>query len=236
MNSDGLPDIVVASHGISNATLSFLFQEPDGALGAENVYSTVPIEWDSEVHVADMNSDGRNDIVVQSGPKQLAVIKQTAPGIYSATPDYYMVQTSYWPNFCSFALGDLTGDGRTDIAVADPGNGGYLNLFLQNSAGSLIGPKLINFTDNTQDEIKIADINGDGWNDILFLSGGDRVMVLMQSTVHIFKTYHEYFLPTESFGGTSVHRAMSIGDVTGDGLTDVIASWSDEGIFVLPRR
>lgn len=237
LNSDGLPDIVVSSAGSSgNGLISFLFQGTGGSLGTEYVYTAVPIVAGGEIHVADMNSDGRNDIVVQSGYKQLAVIKQLSPGIFSTTPDFYTVTTSYWPYFSSFALGDLNGDGRVDIAVADPGNSGNVNMFLQNSTGTLSGPSLLQFSFNVQDEVKIADMDGDGLNDIIILSYGNVVQILLQPSTHIFKNVQTFSLPTLSEGGTVVHQAMSIGDVTGDGLPDVVASWSNEGVFVLPRR
>jgi hypothetical protein len=235
LNSDGLPDIVVASPGSSgNGLISFLFQGAGGTLGTEYAYTSVPVA--GEIHVADMNSDGRNDIVVQSGLKQLAVIKQLSSGVFSTSPDFYTVQTSYWPYFSSFALGDLNGDGRTDIVVADPGNDGYLNFFLQNASGGMDGPTLLNFTGSTQDEVEIADIDGDGLNDILILSCGYQVMVLRQSATHSFQNLQTYYFPTLSEGGTVIHQAMSVGDVTGDGLPDIVASWSNEGIYVLPRR
>ncbi|MCM0082567.1 VCBS repeat-containing protein [Geomonas sp. Red32] len=235
LNSDGLPDIVVASPRSSgNGVLSFFFQGAGGTLGTEHAYTSVPVV--GEIHVADMNSDGRNDVVVQSDAKQLAVIKQTSPGVFSTSPDFYTVQTSYWMSFESFALGDLNGDGRPDIAVADPGNSGYLNIFLQNSTGTLTGPTTINFTTSVQDEVKIADMDGDGLNDILILSYGHEVMLLRQYPDHTFKYEKSYYLPNQTWGGTVVHQAMAIGDVTGDGLPDVVASWSTEGLFVLPRR
>jgi hypothetical protein len=229
-----LLDIIVASVSGSNGLLSFFFQGANGTLSSEFVYTAVPVASGGEIHVADMNSDGRNDVVVQSDLKQLAIIKQMSTGTYSTSPDYYAMQTSYWPFFKSFALGDLNGDGRTDIAVADPGNGGYLNIFQQNASGGLTGPNLLNFTGSTQDELKIADVDGDGLNDIIVLSTGYLVMLLRQSTSHTLQDYQTFYLPTQSSGGTFIHQAMSTGDITGDGLTDVIASWSNEGLFVLP--
>lgn len=236
LNSDGLPDIIVASAGSANGLLSFFFQGAAGTLGSENILTSVPVYSGGEVHIADMNSDGRNDIVVQSDAKQLAVIRQTAAGVYSTAPDFYIVQTSYWPFFKSFALGELNGDGRTDIAIADPGNYGYLNIFLQTAGGALENPLILNFGNETQDEIKIFDMNGDGLNDIIVLSSGNTVLVSLQPPTHIFTFPQSFYLPTQSYGGTSIHQAMSIGDVTGDGRPDVAASWFNEGIYVLPIR
>jgi hypothetical protein len=236
LNSDGLPDIVVASAGSSsNGLLSFFFQGAGGTLGTEYVYTAVPVVSGGEIHVADMNSDGYNDIVVQSGNNQLGIVKQLSPGVYSTSPDIYTVQIT-GPFFRSFALGDLNGDGRADIVVADQANSGFLNIFLQNATGTLTGPTLLNFSFNVQDEVKIADIDGDGLNDIIVLSYGYTVQVFRQPADHTFMAFQTFHLPTLTEGGTVVHQAMSIGDVTGDGLPDIVASWDREGLFVLPRK
>jgi len=236
LNGDSLPDVVSAGTGSgSNGVISLLFQGGGGVLGPEATYTSVPFLVDGELHVADMNHDGSNDIVLQSGVLQLAVIKQVSPGTFSSTPDFYTVQTSYWPWFRSFALADLNGDGWVDVAVADPGNSGYLNIFIQNANGMLTGPTLMTISFNTQDEVHVADLDGDGLNDLILLSSGNAVQILYQSADHSFQGTLNYGLPTQSSGGTFVHQALSVGDVTGDGLPDIVSSWSNEGIFVLPR-
>jgi len=121
------------------------------------------------------------------------------------------------------------------VAVADPGNSGYLNIFIQNANGMLTGPTLMTISFNTQDEVHVADLDGDGLNDLILLSSGNAVQILYQSADHSFQGTLNYGLPTQSSGGTFVHQALSVGDVTGDGLPDIVSSWSNEGIFVLPR-
>lgn len=223
LNGDGRNDIVV-----STGNLSIFFQNSAGTLNPEVVYDNV---YGGEVHVADMDNDGRNDIVVHCGPKEFAVIRQTAPGVFSSTPDLYTVQTSYWPAFGPFALGDVNGDGRIDVVTLDPGNSGYLNIFLQNSQGKLDPPTLVQ-TD-VPFGVKIADITGDGLNDIIYdMSGG--VMVLPQQTDHTFGPRHFYSYRSLTFGGSMVSQALSIGDVTGDGQLDLVLTWSDEGLYVFP--
>jgi len=232
LNGDSLPDVVSAGTGSgSNGVISLLFQGGGGVLGPEVTYTSLPIDPDGELHVADMNHDGFNDIVLQSGPKQLAVIKQVSPGTFSSAPDFYTVQTSYWPYFRSFALADLNGDGWVDVAVADLT--GNLNLFYQNANGILTGQVVLN--NYPASELKVADLNGDGLNDIVLLNYGNTVRILYQSTNHSFPNDLTYVVPTQSTGGTLVHQALSVGDVTSDGLPDIVFSWSNEGIFVLPR-
>lgn len=235
LNYDGLPDIVVSGGGSAGtAVVSLLFQGPTGTLASEATYTGVSVYNGGELHVADMNYDGLNDIVLQSDAKQLAVIKQVSPGQFSTSPDYYMVQTSYWSEFYSFALGDLNGDGRTDVAVADPGNDSDLNIFLQDNSGHLTGPTVQTVSYAGQDEIHIADVNGDGRSDIIMITGGSYVEIMHQTADHAFPDIIGYGLPTDSTGGTPIHQAISIGDVTGDGLPDIVTTWFD-AVYVLPH-
>jgi hypothetical protein len=235
LNGDSLPDIVSAGKGSGGSgVVSLFFQTVLGTFGAETPYTSVSVENAAdhgELHVADMNGDGLNDIVLQSGPLQLAVIKQVSAGTFSTIPDVYTIQTSFASNFMSFALGDLNGDGRTDVAVVE--QSGNLNIFYQDSNGVLAGPIVSNPVSGT--EVHIADLDGDGLNDLVLLNFGNNIRILYQAADHSFRNPVFYDLPTGSSGGTITHQAMSIGDVTGDGLADIVASWSTEGIFVAQR-
>lgn len=232
LNADGGNDIVVMAGQVGTpGGLSIFFQNSDGTLGPEVIYNSVSIMFEGQIHVADMNNDGLNDIVVQSGQKELAVIKQISPGVFSTTPDLYTVQTSYWPNFSAFALGDLNGDGRTDMVAIDPGNNGYINFFLQNSQGKLESPMLVQISD-VPFGVKIADITGDGLNDLLMdVSGG--IVVFPQQPDHTFGSERFYSYQSMTYGGSVVHQALSIGDVTGDGRLNAVVTWYD-GLYVFP--
>jgi hypothetical protein len=232
LNGDGRNDVVVMAPDVGVfGSLSIFFQNSAGTFDPEVKYDMVHVMFEGQIHVADMDNDGRNDIVVQSGLNEFAVIRQTAPGVFSATPDLYTVQTSYWSSFNAFALGDVNGDGRIDVVTVDPGNNGYLNIFLQNSQGKLDPPTFV-MTD-VPFGVQIADITGDGLNDIIYdISGG--IKVLPQQSNHTFGPSLYFSYPAQSFGGSLVHQALSIGDVTGDGKLEAVLTWSDEGLFVLP--
>jgi hypothetical protein len=242
LNADGRNDLVVAAEWTvqpGQGRLSIRYQRQDGTLGAESVYDNVGvIPW--EIRVADVTGDGRNDIIVQNGLLTFAVIKQNTDGTMNASPETYTVKTSYWPTFYSFAVGDVNADGRNDVVVLDPGNNGYLNVFLQDAQGTLVRTLPDTLAD-TPYGIQIADINGDGLNDLLAdetIPGSPtafgEVLVFYQRTDHTFSAPTRYTFPTMSGGGSSVHQALSIGDVTGDGWPDAVMTWANEGLWVLP--
>ncbi len=238
INSDGLNDVVVLADWLTNperGTVSIWYQNRDGSLMPEYIYDEVPVRFMGEVHVADMDGDGDNDLVVQTGNLTFAVIRQdtsTVPGTLSRTPDLYTVTTTYWGNFEAFAIGDVNGDGRNDVVVLDPGNSGYLNVFLQGNAGALNPPVLSVPWGAALFGIEIADVDGDGLQDILGETSG-TVHVLFQNPDHTFQPSVSYPFPTISFGGSLEHQALSVGDVTGDGRPDAVVSWSNEGVFIL---
>jgi len=226
LNSDGRNDLV-----FSGSPMRVMLQAPDGTLGTifdVNAFTT----FLGEVHIADMDADGRNDIVFQAGAKSIGILRQVAPGVFSDPPEIYPVVTSYWPSFNTFAVGDVNGDGKNDVVVVDPGNSGFLNIFLQNGSGTLDPPQLVTVMDNPLFGIEIADMDKDGLNDIICDADG-QVHVLYQQPNHTFQSSIAYPYPTTAIGGSLSFQALSVGDVTGDGWPDAVLSWIDEGFFVL---
>ena len=238
LNGDGRNDIVVSGN-----PMTVLLQGADGNVGT-GLGSTFRVNGYAsmlgEVHIADMNSDGRNDIVFQAlQDRTIGVLRQTAPGVFANAADLYPVTLGYFTTFNTFAVGDLNGDGKNDIAVPDPGNNGFINIFLQNSAGTLDPPHLVPMIAPYYG-ITIADIDKDGLNDIL----GDIVVVdlptsigevhvLRQNSDHSFQSPMIYTFQTAGGGGSPFCQAMSVGDINNDGWPDAVVAWMDEGIFAM---
>jgi hypothetical protein len=125
VNGDGLPDLIVAnrgpgSDGTGTPGVSVLLQDAThlGSFLAPITYAT---PWGAiDVAVADLNGDGKPDLVVASlGPAPtgaVSVLLQNA-----ATPGTFGTANSYggFGEPLSVAIADLNGDGHPDIAVAD---------------------------------------------------------------------------------------------------------------------
>lgn len=235
LNGDGKLDLVVSGSG-TNGVLSFLFQQSDGTLGSEVTNTSFPVNNSiSDMHVADMDNNGLNDIVLQTDQQPFAVIKQTSQGVFNTSPEYYIPQSNgnYWHS--PFALGDVNGDGLTDLIIANDFDR-FLSIFLQNSDGKLSGPTLITTPYIEPNEVHIADLDGDGLNDIVIFTAGHRVSILYQYPDHSFSDIFGYYLPVTITGGTTLFQMLSVGDVTGDGPLDIVSAWTIDGLYVLRQR
>lgn len=250
LNSDGLTDIAVLGSwelitGMGNIAL--FYQNSLGGMQTELLYDQTPVDYTSELLAADMDNDGDTDLILKSAPLEIAVVHldttQTPP-VLSMSPDFYTVQTSYWGSFDAFTVADLNGDGRVDLAVLDPGNNGLLNLFYQNLAGTLEAAVLTPQPFTPPYGIEAADIDRDGRNELLGdrvspsldPNSGGEVYVFEAEAAPPFSSYLTYPFGTLSGGGSAIHDALSVGDITGDGELDVVLSWADEGLYVLPSQ
>ena len=244
LNADGRKDIAVLGSPASAAkgNISLFYQKNDGALDQEFIYKEAFVRVSGEIKVADMNNDGRNDMVFQSGDGEFAVVLQLGNGTLSALPDLYTVNAGIQGFMSTFTVGDANGDGKSDVVVASTGVTGFFHLFLQNGAGKLDPPVQINLQQNPPEAIELADISGDGLNDIVAAfvnadaSSGSNIRVYYQGADHSFSAsgFNSFVVRASSAAEAASQLSLAVGDVTGNGLLDVVVTGRDEGLSVLP--
>jgi len=132
------------------------------------------------------------------------------------------------------AVGDLNGDGTTDVALTD-NVGVKILTHLGDAASTTYSAAVAVYTDYGppgswgNNLIAVADVNGDGLNDLvitdLYPYGGSSpaVAILLQNA-----SSRGTFLPPVSYpiAGESVPQSIAVADVNGDGLLDVIVGGS----------
>jgi hypothetical protein len=107
LNGDGKPDVVV-SRGEAGPFVSVLLNRGDGTFGAKQDYRGARRFADA-VAVADVDDDGRPDLVVANG-HGISVLLNRGQGPFA--PRVVIVPRE---RVISIAAGDLNGDGRDDM-------------------------------------------------------------------------------------------------------------------------
>jgi len=123
LTDDALSDIV-ASYGGNRPSsgLALFSQQPDGSLAV--LPSTVPsYDIPEPVEVADVDGDGRADVIVAHGGwNALGVYRQGPTGGLGAEALEPIPYASHY-NPHGLAVGDINGDGTRDVVIADYNNG-----------------------------------------------------------------------------------------------------------------
>lgn len=181
------------------------------------IYSTG--SWPEVVAIADFNSDGRNDVVLNtstySDPQndfKLKVFLQDEYGQLQA-PVSYALSGEYTKRPQSIAVGDLNGDGMQDVAVGYDRS--HIEIFLQYTDGTLFSADVIDTPLSTR--VAVADLNGDGLDDIAGIAwGGNDVGIFYQEGQGIS---HQPEIRYAPHGG---YDDMVLGDINGDGANDIV--------------
>jgi hypothetical protein len=219
VNADGRPDLITADY-LSNTVSVLLHQATNSA-----TFSATPTAYSSggnrpvDVATGDVNGDGRLDIVLSNTATNTVGVllnSPTSPGTFLPAVTY--ASGDYEPR--GLALGDVNGDGRLDIAVANQsGNSVCVLLNSATTPGSFSAPTRY-ITGTLSIDLVLRDVNGDGLLDMGVLTNGAIVVLLNSAAAP------GTFLPAVSYPSTSAsggnYYSLAMGDVNGDGRPDLI--------------
>lgn len=230
LNNDGLTDLAV-SHW-NNTALGVFFQQADGTMGTMTWYPSQQSGYD-DIDTGDFNNDGLTDIVKMNGQGYANanfMVYLQIPGGFADPVNYDLTGSI---NSSGIAAGDLTGDGRDDIALAYGGNDAYITIFAQTEDGALEQQTTYPAYD-IPESMEIADVNLDGHLDLLAVHGGwEALTVYFQRQDGSLANYQRYTLPYASHYSP---QGFDIGDINGDGLLDAVIADYNYGLVVLTNR
>jgi trimeric autotransporter adhesin len=224
LDGDGLPDVVSASY--ADGALE-VFLNSIGSPGSFKVPVMLTSPGASQLAIGDMNNDGLPDLV--SADFNVSLFVQTAPGVFAAPVSLYSGGANW------VAVGDLNHDGIADVALADA-SGVKVLLHTGAATASTYAAPIPVFTQTANanlagaNVIAIADVNGDGFDDLIITDPGPTggaaptVSVLLQNAAS-----PGTFLAAVSYAIAphSLVQAIVITDVNGDGRPDIVIGGSN---------
>jgi hypothetical protein len=229
LNGDGLMDVVSASY--DDAALRVFFNDK-ASPGTFNTPLVLDSPGASQVVIADMNADGLPDLI--SADFNVSLFVQTSPGTFAAPLALYSGGANW------VAVGDLNGDGAADVAVTD-GVGVRVLMHTGAASATTFAAAATVFTQTANvnvagaNIIAIADVNGDGLNDLVITdpgpSGGmaPTVNVLLQDPAN-----HGSFLAPVSYPiAQDSPQSILVTDLQGTGKLDIVIGARQSVIVLL---
>ena len=192
-----------------------------GGGGGDSLY---PIWVPTDVAVADVDGDGRADILTlaqfassrNQREGRLIVHIQTSPGVFSAVQTLSVGEYPW-----RLAVGDIDGDGAVDAAVVEPEVSGGVWILLQDhgNRGRLLEANEV-ASGIVAYDVALADLNGDQAPDLAVVdsaSNSRRLEILYQDPAQRGSFQAPMALTVPGTATTGV----AAGDLDGDGRADL---------------
>jgi hypothetical protein len=238
VNGDGKPDLIVANLIADTVSVLLNTTPPPAAtlnFGSAQQFSTGHAH---SVATADFNGDGKADLAVLNAEPDNSVsvlLSTTTPG--ATLPGFAVQQTfAVGASPRAIATRDLNGDGLPDLITANSADN-TVSVLLNSTAPGAATPTFatqVTFaTGSLPYSVASADFNGDGKPDLVVANYvSSNVSVLFNTTAPGAAT--PTFAGQMTFATGVNPQTVSVGDVNGDGLPDIIVgNYADATVSVL---
>ncbi len=229
LDGDGRPDLAVANF-VSNTVSVYRNTATSGTISSGSFASKVDFATGSgpqSLAIGDLDGDGKPDlVVVNNGSNTVSILRNTASsgsigtGSFATKIDFITGASPF-----SVAIGDLDGDGKPDLSVANYGSNTvsvYRNLATSGSISSSSFAAKVDFTTGSSPQsLAIGDLDGDGKPDLAVANYYSNTVSVYRNTATSGTITPGSFVAKVDFAAGTYPQSIAIGDLDGDGKPDL---------------
>lgn len=214
-------DLIASTSGFAGSNqVAVLLGMGNGKFKAPLFYPTGNTSGAGPVVVADINGDGKPDLVISSPDGSLNVLLGRGNGTFAPaiTTSGATTAASY------FAVGDFNNDGKLDVAVNNYA-GSTVEVLLGKGDGTFQAP-IATASLSYPQAIVAGDFNKDGKLDLAVASGANNgeVAIFLGNGDGTFSGPNVVTYIPAGFGGGTSPTDIKAADVNGDGALDLLVS------------
>lgn len=217
-DEDGKPDVAFLSfsgvsilpNATSNGTISF----------ASKIDLPVTTSSESQLSVADVDGDGKSDLIIIGNADNVYVIRNTsAPGQLSFAQKVNVPAGSV-PR--GVAAGDFDNDGKPDLAVVNAGSNSLSIHKNKSTAGVIAFDAPVTYPLGVvPDNLALGDLNGDGRLDIAFVTNGLKFVYIIKNTT---SSGAISFADKVPYDAPYTPGHVFVADINNDGKNDLVVN------------
>jgi hypothetical protein len=218
VNGDGVPELEYTTFGMIGGTGSLVSGVGVASRLGSNTFEGGPMSSTSNkvpppaptaVTAADVNGDGKPDLIATNSDDTVAVLLGNGDTTFQKP-----VLLATGKNPVAVAAADLNHDGKADLIIVNNGDN-TVSVYLGNGDGTFHNP-VAYAVGNSPSGLAVADLKGDGTEDIIVTTSGGMNVLLGNGDGS--------FQPAVAYTSTGAGGQPFVTDVNRDGIPDIVVN------------